>query len=433
MLWWISPSFPSNIPFLLGFNAVCLAASALGLFFLLRRRFLWSAPAAAFVSTMVHVSVPTLTLASVLLSEALFLALLWPTLLLAERALDGEDSPTAAVLSAGAFAGVLMSCRTLGLAAVLALPLALCTKRRGRDAALALGASIVVMLPWTLWTWIATPRVPAPLQGAYGTYASFFSGGARAGGVWLFAHVAALNARELALSVADRVVPGLPVKLARPALTVLAACFVLGCWRLTTRNRVTVAFIGTYACIILATAFTPWRYLWAVWPLCVAIAAEGARSAVSGVRPRPLQAAVATLLALPALGMATTEWRSLASGAWREPVDNATRQIAPLVRWVQGNTAPSDVVLAEGAEVVTLFTGRLAAPPVEFAALDYVAAQSVVRTATSLSAMVEAVPATNLVTISPLTIAAARSMGARRPALAESAMFGGGVAFRIVR
>ena len=432
LLWWISPAFPENLSFLLAANAACLAASALGLYAFARRRLDWEMAPAVAVSLVAHLSVPILTLSNALLSESLFLALLWPSLLLAVWVVTSRLASSGQVIGAGVAAATLMLCRTIAVALVLAVLLLLAQRGRWRHVAHFSLASGAALLPWTLWTLVAAPAVPAPLSGAYGSYGSFAAAGAHAGGFRLLGSTVAINLREVALTMADRIAPGLPGALALPALLVFVVAIVAGAWQLAHRAPVTLAFVAAYLGIVLVTAFTPWRYLFALWPLLLVIAAAGARRVVIQSRSRRMAPLAMGLLAVPAAGLLLTESRALSHRAWQQPAANATRQVAPLVEWVRASTLPADVVLAEGAEVITLFTGRRAAPPVEFAAADYVRSPDGARTQASLLAMLRAVPATYLVTFSPSVIAAARS-GLMSPRLLEAGRFPGGVAFRVVR
>ena len=433
VLWWIAPAFPANVPFLLGFNAVCIGASAVGLYLFVRRRMGWHPWAAAALSLSAHVGVPVLVLSGALMSESLFLALLWPSLLAAEFVLDHDHAERAQLIGAGALVGVLMLCRTIGVALVIAVPLLLVMNGRWRHAVVHALASGAVLLPWTLWTLVATPSVPSPLAGAYGSYGSFVAAGAHAGGPSLFGATVRLNVREVAWTIADRVAPGLPAWLVLPALALFAIAFVAGCWQSRRRARAMLAFITLYLAIVLVTAFTPWRYLFALWPCVLLMAAVGAHRIVERAHTLRLAPLAIAALALPVMGLCVTQGRELSRRAWQSPGDSATHQIASLVEWVRTSTKPSDVVLAEGGEVITLYSGRLSAPPVAFTAADYVVAPNEARSGASLSAMLRAVPATYLVSISPLTIAAARRIGTGVPRLEEAGTFPGGTAFRVVR
>jgi hypothetical protein len=430
LLWRAAPSFPENIPVLLGLNVLCLGAAALGLHLLLRRRFGWREEVAALASLAAILSTPVLTLAGAVLSEPLFLAGLFPVLLLAERAVERRDDGLATLT--GASVGVLMLERTHAIALVGAVALLLLFHREWRRAALFVGTAMVVQLPWILWTRTAELVAP-PLRGAYGSYAGWFVEGLRAGGPSLLVKTVQINLREIWLLLGDRVLPGLPAPFGMLALVLLAGLLVLGAARATRRAPVTIAFLVIYLGIVLIIAGTPWRYVWAVWPLYVALALLGAHEAVARVRAPAVRGTVALAVVIPFVAMLRTESRAFAAREWERPARNAARQAIPVVEWVRRHTAPTDIVLAECEEVVMLFTGRRSAPPGDFTAAEYLKPRTPEEDRLTLMAMLHAVPAHYVVSLMPQVQVAARSLGASRPSLRELEGLPGAAAFKVER
>ncbi len=394
-LWRVAPEFPSNVGMLLGVNALLAGMAALGHARFASVRLAWRPGAAAVVAAVVMMTTPMLTLAGALLSETMFVALLWPSLLLGERLVD-EPGPRDAALT-GAMVGVLMLVRTHAVALLLALVVLLAVRKAYRVALISCAAAIAVQLPWLLWTHFATPHVAAPLEGSYGSYLGWFVMGLREGGAGFVLDTARINVRELALLLRDRFTTGVaPVD--GVVLALVIGAMLTGAGSFARRAPVTLAFLVIYLGIVVVWPYSPWRFAWAVWPVAVTLQAEGIRTIwMRNARWRLIGGVVATL---PALAILRTELHSYATRAWRAPARQAAAQVLPVLAWTRDNTAPGDVLLAEGEQVIALYTGRRAAPPVAFTALEYVR-PSAASVAASLHAMLRAVPATRLVTMSP--------------------------------
>lgn len=430
-VWRLAPSFPDNIAAFLAVNAVLVGLAALGLY-RFSRWLGWRDGAAASVALLASVTTPVLALSGAVLSESLFLAGCWPALAIAERAV-APGASRRDVLVAGAAIGTLMLVRTHAIALVFALSLVLVTRRRSVDALLATGAAFVIVLPWQLWTMLATPRVPALLEGAYGSYLGWFVAGVRDGGLPFIAATARLNLTELWLLAQDRVIPAdvaFPRILATAFLLALVA---MGVWTLARRAPVTAWFLGVYLAIVVVWPYTPWRFLWAVWPLVLLCAAAGAWWLWRGSERSWTRALVALVIAIPAFGMLRTEWRAYETRAWSAPAIQAGAQIAPVVAWVGRNAAPSDMVLAEGEQVVSLFTGRRAGPTASFSAREYVVPRSRASSANELRTTLAQTSARYVLPLAPEQLDAARALAGERPGLRPVATLPRSIVFEVVR
>lgn len=431
-VWRLAPSFPDNIAAFLAVNAVLVGVAALGMSRFISRRLGWREEAAACIALVASLATPTLALSGAVLSESLFLAACWPALSIAERAATPGASRRD-VATAGAAIGALMLIRTHAIALVLALALILMTRRRWLDAVLAPTAAFVIVLPWQLWTVLATPRVPALLEGAYGSYLGWFAAGVREGGLPFVAATARLNVSELWLLMQDRVIPADAAFPRMLATGLLLALVAIGAWALSRRTAVTVWFLAAYLAIVVVWPYAPWRFLWVVWPLVLLCAVAGGRwlwreSARSWTR-----ALVALVVALPTFGMLRTEWRAYETRAWSAPALQAGAQIAPVVAWVGRNTATSDVVLAEGEQVVSLFTGRRAGPTASFSAREYVVPRSPAAGTAELRAMIAHAAPRYVLPLAPEQLEAARALANGRPALRPVAALPHSTVFEVVR
>lgn len=431
-LWRLAPSFPDNIAVFLAANALLVGAAAVGACRFLRHRLGWRDDAAALVAVLGTVATPVLALAGALLSESLFLALLWPALLLADRSADDQATAMDA-LAAGAATGLLMLVRTHAVALLAAVLVVHLVRRRMLLAASALGAAVLVVLPWQVWTLVATPTVAPPLAGAYGSYLGWMLEGVRGGGASFVAATARVNLRELWLLLQDRVVTGGGVPSQLVATTAFIAILLAGAVRLLRRSPVFVAFLAAYLAVVLVWPYAPWRFVWAVWPLLIVCAAAGCQTLAAASKTRPRAALAALVLLPPSYGMARTEWDAYRTRAWTAPARAAGAQITPIVAWVGANTKPADLVLAEGEQVVSLFTGRRAAPTASFSADEYLHARSVAAAVEELRAMLALAPARFVLPLAPVQLEAARSLEGRRPGLRPVEALPGSVVFEVVR
>ena len=149
LLWRISPSFPDNIVLFKFANAVWLSLAALGAWTFARRRLAWASLPSALAAAGGTLAIIVLLVTGVVLSEPMFMALLFPALLLSERA--AEDGSIKVAIAAGLICGLLALVRTLG-AVVIPAAMLVMLLRRHVVAAVALGAAAAVLLvPWQLW------------------------------------------------------------------------------------------------------------------------------------------------------------------------------------------------------------------------------------------------------------------------------------------
>jgi hypothetical protein len=415
--WRVAP-FPDNLWVLLSLNAILLGLAALGLYRFATDRLGWRHETAAACAIASTITAASLALSSTMLSEPLFLAALWPALMLADRAVTADDSRSVAI--AGGAVGLLVLVRTHAIALLVAIVIVLLVRRRPAHAALAAAVAILVLAPWQLWTAHATPRIPTPLEGAYGSYAGWYVRGLRDGGIPFLLATARTNVREFWLLLVDRVAIGTVAWIWWTIAGIVAVLIAIGAWKVAKQSLVSVVFLACYLGIVLLWPYIPWRFVWAVWPLVLLLAAEGAWWAVDSLGPSRVRGAMLAVAVIPAAAMLGTEWNAYAHRSWLRPAQQAGDQVKPVVRWVLTHTRPDDVVLTEAAEVVTLFTGRRAAPTASFTAREYLAPTDSIRSRNELRAMLGVVPARYVVALLPATQQAARSLAAApQPALRE--------------
>ncbi|MDB4912926.1 MAG: hypothetical protein JWM95_570 [Gemmatimonadetes bacterium] len=422
--WRVAPDFPANVSRLLSLNALLLGISALGWYRFAVIQLKWRSGNAALGALAGTLAAPLLTLSGALLSEPFFLALLWPALLLCER--TAQFSDVRRVVLAGAFIGVLMLARVHGVALLAALGVVLVMRKRPRDAAILLAAAVIVELPWQLWMRWASPPVAKPLEGAYGSYLGWLLTGVRDGGLPFVVSTVLANASEMWLLLRDQFAAGLPA----PVITIVCVIVLValggGAAAAFRKAPVIVAFMLAYIGIVKVWPYTPWRFMWAIWPVLVMLTLEGLRFTWNAAGRRRFIVGLAA--ALPVFAYGRTELSAYATRAWRIPARNATAQITPALNWVRVNTGKDDVILSEGEQVIALYTGRKAAPPNSFTAQEYLVPPDDAASRQRLGEMLAAIPAKYVIVFAPPMIRAAE-----RASLERVATLTNGAVFRVAR
>jgi hypothetical protein len=413
LLWMVAPRFPSNLTIILLANAALLGLVAWGSARYLIDRLEWPSLGATAFALVATLSLPLIQLTTLVMSEVLFLALLFPVLTQSERAVGAQRSLAHDVALGGA-AGALALIRIHGLVLAIAVALLLATRREWRRAAFVVAGAAIVLLPWQLWVILHDATLPAPLRGSYGSYVAWLADGISRGGPTFVARTVARNAGEVAAILADRFAPWQFGMLRLIPLSLILALLAFGAVKLRRRAPVLTVFIAAYFVVMLVWPYNPWRFMWGVWPLVLLLAAEGASTIV---RWRPIARPAALVryalfapLAVLALGLARAEIVAYRDRAWAAPVRDATRTIAPVMRWISQNTRPHEAVIADAEPLVYLFTERPAMPPVAFTAAEYVTPRNPAADVASLANLVRQFPVRYVITVVPSTMTAARAL-----------------------
>lgn len=367
------PEFPLNVRLFTFANALLTAAAAMGVVALGHRRLSLPLPLAALAAVTWSVAVPTLMLSTAVMSEPFFLALLLPTLLVAERAArDGRLRGTVAVCL------MLAACtlvRSIGIAGVGAFAIVLAMRRRWRALGVAIGTVAVALAPWLIWKRLHQTPLPAAWAGMYGDYGTWLADGLSSHGVTLLGKVAVQNTRDIIEAFAVYWSAG-PDGVFRTWLAVVL--LAVTCLGIATSWRrapvVTWTLIG-YMAIVLLWPFHPQRFVWGIGALWIPLCAAGAwrvwewlRTTDSGLRRAVAASGLVALAAcVPAASVLAIRTR-----AWNRVPRGGAETVVPMLQWIVRNT-PRDALLASDAElVVYLYTGRQAVPYVPFKASDRV-------------------------------------------------------------
>lgn len=379
-LWKIGPAFPANLVWFKAANAVFLSVTA-GAACVFARARLGLAAGVAFVATLAGtVTTPALYLSCMILSECMFLALLLPLLVWAERATERVEIGTAMAL--GACGGVLFLVRSQAIAVIGAIAVAYAMRRHWKNAAVSLAAAVAIIAPWLLWVRAHDSAVPVLMRGDYGSYFAWFVDGLRERGVGLVTATLRRNLPDMFQHVVHRMRPfgnPLPGFVASLSALVLG---VLGFVRIARRARVTFFFLLAYLAIVAVWPFPPVRFLLGIWVLLMLVLAAGVQSvwelrrSAGTERARQLwmsaRIAGATAALVLLAGAVAYNVRGYERHFWRNNEELSARWIAPKLEWARANTDSSAIIGTDHDEgSVYLYTGRRAVPITTFTATEY--------------------------------------------------------------
>jgi hypothetical protein len=437
VLWRFAPQFPANVLIFERANAVLLAVSAILGFELARRcarlPTLWSA-AVALGGT---VTILPLTLATMVLSESLFLAVLLAALLAAEHlaagAWSGADGPgerpsvwrqsiwreVASGVAVGALCALVALVRSVGVVLVpAAFAVCLWRGRRRAGLALAIGAAAVLM-PWQLWVWGHTQELAPVLQGKYGSYSGWVTGALQRHGLGFATATLVHNSGDLAATLGLQLAARLPAGVKWLAVALCAGLLAVGAARLTRRSPVVVAFSALYAAEVLLWPFPPFRFIWAVWLLLILTLASGA-SAIIDWQPTAPSARVARLAALVVavlLGVGLTRYNVLGyRHAWWDTMRSSlSAQTARPLAWLAAHPTLPGPTMSDVEPTLYLYAARPGLPCSAFTPDEYVYARDTSHDRAALAATLRRFPVGSIIATEPVCALAALRLAASTP------------------
>ena len=369
VVWRVVPEFPANVIWFKLVNPVLLAGAAAGAVVVARRLFGVRSLFALVVVLAATISVPVHVLTTVVLSEPLFLVLLFPSLLAAERA-RGENALGWAVVAA-ALAAALVLTRTIGGVVVIAMLIVLVHERRWTALGAYTATVAALLLPWQLFVWKHAPGFVPELRGSYGPYLEWLVEGYREGGWSLLREVASKNVGDVVASVGTMVSPllrgGVRQLLAAIALLFLAWGIVVAL--VTPAARVSALALGGYLALVAIWPYQVERFVWGVWPLILLLAYHGARDLHFRARALPRRWSALIVAPNVALAVALVAGHTVYNvrGFSRGWASSASRAMAarllPIVQYVSGDARlHGKIISTEASPLVALYTGEKVVP-----------------------------------------------------------------------
>ncbi len=430
-LWRIAPEFPANVAVFQFANALLLAAAAVGSYVFAVRRLGCSPAWSAAIAMGGSVAIPVLAQTTMVISEPLFVALLMPTLLTTERAVDsggaearssseGLGGPRVALV-AGAMCGALALVRSVGGVAIPAALAVGIARRRYRAAACVSLSSLVLLLPWQLWLRSHGADLAPELRGAYGSYAAWVLDPIRQHGLAFAAGTANMNAIGLLRIPLVQMTPDWPTWAKAMALAGSAVLLVVGLRRLSATAPVTAAFYCLYMVEVVLWPFPPYRFFWTMWPVTVMICALAIRAIWSwrpvGVARHASRLATLVVVSVPALAFAGYNVAGYRGHWWSVMQDNRGPRIAHVVASVSRHTTSGGPVVSEEGPAVYLYAGREGVPGLSSFAEEFLYHRDTARDRAYLDAVLRRFPARLVVASSPEVVAAASRLATQTPPL----------------
>jgi hypothetical protein len=352
LLWRLWPSFPSNVVLFELFDSAALGVAAWVLARHSRRMPL--GPLLRYPALVVgFVAFPILTLVGVRFSEPVFLALFGGAIAIADR----EHVGTGAGLAAGVLAGLSALTRSLGLAAVVGVAVALWI--RGRRSAAVLSGSIgaLLALPWIIWSTQQAAAIDPLLVANYGTYAQFAE---QAGikGMLDGLHLEALT------SFPRLLLPALPGVLHVTVAVLLYGVVGIGSVRVWRSVPALLVTLVPYVGIVVLWPYTPDRFMWILLPWFGLLLAAGCRWLWTRARTEQVLVVLVAVVLVAGFGQ-----RQVISVVERRFALTARRASAPFGYLTAGidTGLPVDAIVAtDGEPLVYLYTGRRTVPLILF-------------------------------------------------------------------
>lgn len=421
LLWRVAPAFPENVALFKFANAVLLAVAGAFAGELGRRTLGLPRALAAVTALTGTVTIPSLVLSSAVMSEPLFLALLIPILVWAERLTMEEKAPASLPKAAllGAAIAVVVLVRTHGIALAGAVLLTYLGRRRYREAAMCAAVTVLGIVPWMLWVAAHNDALPPLVRGAYGSYTAWLAAGWHRWGFHLLVVTVPDNVATIGMTVVRSIVPKGSIvadTLVGGAFAILTAMGITVGWR---RMRVTALLVAGYLAIVLVWPFSPLRFVWGIWPLVMLFPAAGLAAAWQSSRVRQHQLSrvgVGALAAVVALGILAFNVQGYANAWWSSNARFHARRVLPQLAWVAKATAPDDVVASDAEAAVYLYTGRRAAPVTTFTAGEYVRERTVSEETDVVANLLEHYKPRYVLVTSPMLVEATARIARRAPA-----------------
>jgi hypothetical protein len=320
-----------------------------------------------------YTSAQTMTLATVLMSEPLWLVTVFGTLWLAGRR---GTSP----FLLGLVASTAFLTRSIGVTLIGAVVLAELLawrparigrgRRLGRGGLVTLGAGLPVAA-WTAWSRAHAAEVPAPLAGQYGTYGHWFDAALGDDPLARLPEIVGAHWTPLFTNIEMLWVPNASALVASVVLGALGVATLVGLVRVARRNLALALFPLLYLLVVMVWPFEPDRFVYAILPaLTLFLATGGLVLAEQARRDLPVWGGplVAIVAGLLLFNTTAHEVEAHQKRAWSDFQATPAAVFEPLNEWIRDNTEPDAIVAAVLDPHVYWETGRRAVPNSQYRA-----------------------------------------------------------------
>lgn len=323
-----------------------------------------------------YASAQTMTIATVLMSEPLWLVAGFGTLWLAGRR---GTSP----LLLGLVASTAFLTRSIGVTLVAAVVLGELFARRPaiggvsgrggklRRAGLVALAAALPAAAWTAWSRAHAAEVPEPLAGQYGTYGHWFGAALGDDPLGRLPEIVAAHWTPLITNIEMLWVPNASALVAIVVLGTLGVSAAVGLVRVARRNPALALFPLLYLPVVMVWPFEPDRFVYAILPALTLFLATGGLVLAQQARrdlPRWGGTLVGIVAGLLLFNTTAHQVEAHQKRAWAGFQATPAVVFEPLNEWIRENTRPDAVVSAVLDPHVYWETGRRAVPNSQYRA-----------------------------------------------------------------
>jgi hypothetical protein len=364
--WWLAGSQENALLAMKLANGLYIGIAA-GLFaFMLADLRILNAPLSAIVAMLGFAAGSMMLIATGLLSEPLYLILLWLALWATDR-LD-DHATLAKVAAAGVLAALVALTRMVGIALVPAVLIVIGMRFGRRRLMVAAAAVVAVLGPWLVYSVGAAGRVPDYLVPHYGSYAQLYLSNVASSPLAAL-EIFYTNTGAILQTLGSKLFPGFGAIFQSSAGGVLLALSLAGSRRVFRHAPATAVYPWLYLALVAVWSFPPFRFVFVLFPLLLALAAVGmwrvaewAGGADSTSRRARLRVAVIAVGFVVLANVGYREARSVHRRVWDGSQMLKSAVGGEVIEWVRGNTDRDAVVAFEFDPLIALHTGRYAVP-----------------------------------------------------------------------
>lgn len=352
-------------------SGVYIGVAAALCFLLLADRRILPLSLAALVTLLGFASGSMMLVTAGLLSEPLYLVLLFAGLWMSDGA--PARASVARWAGIGALAGLVMLTRMVGLAAVAAVLFGVWRRGGWRGARVAAAGVGLLIIPWVAFTVVGAGRVPEALVPRHGSYTQLYFSNLAGSPAAAF-DILAANLGAILQTLGGRLVPQAGAVVESLIGAALLGVALLGTKRVLAIAPATAVYPWLYLGLISVWSFPPFRFLFILVPLLLALAAASIlplieRFAASltrtgrhfGSRPRAAWM-VAGLCAAIVLNMAYMQTRALMRRVWDGAELDKSASSIEVIEWTLNHTDSAAVIAYEFDPMIALYTGRRTVP-----------------------------------------------------------------------
>lgn len=305
------------------------------------------------------------------LSEPLYLVLLFAALWSADSV---SLSPSVRrLLIAGLLVGLVVLTRAVGIVLWVAVTIGLWSRCGRRPALMAALGAAILMVPWLSFTLANAGHIPDVLVPRYGSYVQLYLANVT-DSPWAALDIFATNVRAILQTLGVKLTSGFGPLVSSLLGMVFVALALLGSFRVFRVAPATAVYPWTYLALISVWSFPPFRFVFILVPLLLALAAVGtlglAERVASGLGRERGSPARASLMRYAVLGvglvvfasLAYRETRAVSRRVWDGAELEKSAVGAEVIAWVRENTDPGAVVAFEFDPLIALHSGRRAVP-----------------------------------------------------------------------